>query len=193
MILVIDNYDSFTYNLVQMLECLNQAVSVFRNNEIDVRDIKELEPSALLISPGPGTPEQSGISVDSIRQFAEHIPVLGVCLGHQAIAEAYGGRVVRAGKIMHGKSSMIFHDGRTIYQDVPNPFPAVRYHSLLVEKASLPDCLEVSAWSEDGEIMGLRHREFQVEGLQYHPESILTEEGEGLLKRFIKEGGTNND
>jgi len=193
MILVIDNYDSFTYNLVQMLECLNQAVRVFRNDEIDIRGIKALEPSALVISPGPGAPKESGISVDSIRHFGEHIPVLGVCLGHQAIAEAYGGRVVRAEKVMHGKSSLIFHDGCSIYRNAPNPFSAVRYHSLIVEKCSLPESLEISAWTEDGEIMGLRHREYRVEGLQFHPESILTEEGKRLLRTFIKEGGANND
>ena len=193
MILLIDNYDSFTYNIVQMLEHMNRRVKVFRNDQIDTPAIEALNPTALIVSPGPGTPADSGVSIEAINNLGPKIPVLGVCLGHQAIAAAYGGRVVRAGKIMHGKSSMIFHDGRTIYQDVSNPFQAIRYHSLLVEKASLPDCLEVSAWSEDGEIMGLRHREFQVEGLQYHPESILTEEGEGLLNRFIKEGGTNND
>ena len=193
MILLIDNYDSFTYNLVQMLEHMNQEVKVFRNDQIDIFSIEKLDPSALVISPGPGTPAQAGISVEAIRYFGPRVPVLGVCLGHQSVAEAYGGKVVRADRIMHGKTSFIFHDGRSIYQEIPGPFEAVRYHSLIVERASLPDRLEVSAWTEEGEIMGIRHRDYPVEGVQYHPESILTNEGPNLLKTFISQGGNNHD
>ena len=193
MILLIDNYDSFTYNLVQMLEHMNQEVKVFRNDQIDIVSIEKLDPSALVISPGPGTPAQAGISVEAIRYFGPRVPVLGVCLGHQSVAEAYGGKVVRADRIMHGKTSFIFHDGRSIYQEIPKPFEAVRYHSLIVERASLPDRLEVSAWTEEGEIMGIRHRDYPVEGVQYHPESILTNEGPNLLKTFISQGGNNHD
>ena len=193
MILLIDNYDSFTYNLVQMLEHMNQEVKVFRNDQIDILGIEKLDPSALVISPGPGTPAQAGISVEAIRYFGPRVPVLGVCLGHQSVAEAYGGKVVRADRIMHGKTSFIFHDGRSIYQEIPKPFEAVRYHSLIVERASLPDRLEVSAWTEEGEIMGIRHRDYPVEGVQYHPESILTNEGPNLLKTFISQGGNNHD
>lgn len=193
MILLIDNYDSFTYNLVQMLEHMNQEVKVFRNDQIDIFSIEKLDPSALVISPGPGTPAQAGISVEAIRYFGPRVPVLGVCLGHQSVAEAYGGKVVRADRIMHGKTSFIFHDGRSIYQEIPKPFEAVRYHSLIVERASLPDRLEVTAWTEEGEIMGIRHRDYPVEGVQYHPESILTNEGPNLLKTFISQGGNNHD
>jgi anthranilate synthase/aminodeoxychorismate synthase-like glutamine amidotransferase len=193
MILLIDNYDSFTYNLVQMLEQMNQEVKVFRNDKVDIPGMEKLAPSALVISPGPGTPAQAGISMEAIRYFGPRIPVLGVCLGHQSVAEAYGGRVVRADRIMHGKTSLIFHDGRSIYQEIPKPFEAVRYHSLIVERASLPDHLEVTAWTEEEEIMGVRHRDYPVEGVQYHPESILTKEGPSLLKRFIRHGGRNHD
>ena len=193
MILLIDNYDSFTYNLVQMLEHMNQEVRVFRNDKVDIPGIEKLAPAALVISPGPGTPAQAGISVEAIRHFGPRIPVLGVCLGHQSVAEAYGGKVVRADRIMHGKTSLIFHDGRSIYQEIPKPFEAVRYHSLIVERASLPDRLDVTAWTEEGEIMGIRHRDYPVEGVQYHPESILTKEGPSLLKTFISQGGENHD
>jgi para-aminobenzoate synthetase component 2 len=193
MILLIDNYDSFTYNLVQMLEHMNQEVKVFRNDQVDIPEIEKLAPSALIISPGPGTPAQAGISVEAIRYFGPRIPVLGVCLGHQSVAEAYGGRVVRADRIMHGKTSLIFHDGRSIYQEIPRPFEAVRYHSLIVERSTLPDHLEVTAWTEEGEIMGIRHRDYPVEGVQYHPESILTKEGPSLLKTFISQGGNDHD
>ncbi len=189
MILLIDNYDSFTYNLVQMLECMNQEVKVFRNDRVDIPGIEKLEPSALVISPGPGAPAQSGISVEAVHNFGPRISVLGVCLGHQAIASAYGGKVVKAKRVMHGKTSLIFHDGRSIYKDVPNPFEAVRYHSLIVDRDSFPDCLEVSAWTEQGEIMGLRHRRYKIEGVQFHPESILTGEGTTLLRHFLKQGG----
>ena len=185
MILLIDNYDSFTYNLVQMLEPLGEAVKVFRNDRIDIEGIKNMEPSLLMISPGPCTPEKAGISIEAVRFFGERIPVMGVCLGHQAIGAAYGGKIVRAGRIMHGKTSTINHDGHGIFKGLPNPFEAIRYHSLLVEKESLPEFLEISAWTNEGEIMGLRHREHPVEGVQFHPESILTEAGSMLLKNFI--------
>jgi anthranilate synthase/aminodeoxychorismate synthase-like glutamine amidotransferase len=193
MILLIDNYDSFTYNLVQLLEQMDQVVNVFRNDQIDMAGIEGLKPSALMVSPGPGTPADSGISIDAIGRLGSRIPVFGVCLGHQAIAVAFGGRVIRADRIMHGKTSRIFHDGHTIYRDLANPFEAVRYHSLIVEKDSLPQCLEISAWTEQGEIMGLRHRKFRIEGVQFHPESILTEAGKNLLQNFSIQGGIQND
>jgi anthranilate synthase/aminodeoxychorismate synthase-like glutamine amidotransferase len=185
MILLIDNYDSFTYNLVQMLEQMDQEVRVFRNDRIDIQGIEARKPSTLMVSPGPGTPADSGISIEAIHNLGPKIPVLGVCLGHQAIAAAYGAKVVRADRIMHGKTSMVFHDGQSIYQDLANPFEAVRYHSLIVHKDSLPDCLEISAWTEDGEIMGIRHRKHRVEGVQFHPESILTNSGANLLQNFL--------
>jgi anthranilate synthase/aminodeoxychorismate synthase-like glutamine amidotransferase len=189
MVLVIDNYDSFTYNLVQLLECLQQEVKVYRNDRIDVPSMQALRPAALVISPGPCSPAEAGVSVEAIRHLGGTVPVLGVCLGHQAIAAAYGGKVVRAERVMHGKTSTIFHDGRSIYDAVPNPFEAVRYHSLIVEKQSLPSCLEVSAWTEEGEIMGIRHRHHLVEGVQFHPESILTREGTRLIHSFLQRGG----
>ncbi|HYA02053.1 MAG TPA: aminodeoxychorismate/anthranilate synthase component II [Syntrophobacteria bacterium] len=192
MVLVIDNYDSFTYNLVQMLESMGQEVQVHRNDRIDVPGIEALGPAALVLSPGPCSPAEAGITVEAIRHFGGKIPVLGVCLGHQAIGAAYGGRVVRAGRLMHGKTSMIHHDRRSIYHEVPNPFEAVRYHSLIVERDSLPACLEVTAWTEEGEIMGLRHREYMVEGVQFHPESILTREGPRLVKTFLQQGGISS-
>ncbi|HYR03698.1 MAG TPA: aminodeoxychorismate/anthranilate synthase component II [Syntrophobacteria bacterium] len=189
MVLVIDNYDSFTYNLVQLLECLLQEVKVYRNDRIDVPSMQALRPAALVISPGPCSPAEAGISVEAIRHFGGAVPVLGVCLGHQAIAAAYGGKVVRAERVMHGKTSIIFHDGRSMYEAVPNPFEAVRYHSLIVERHSLPSCLEVTAWTEEGEVMGIRHRHHLVEGVQFHPESILTREGTRLLQSFLQRGG----
>ena len=189
MVLVIDNYDSFTYNLVQLLECLKQEVKVYRNDRIDVPSMQALRPAALVISPGPCSPAEAGISVEAIRHFGGVVPVLGVCLGHQAIAAAYGGKVVRAERVMHGKTSIIFHDGRSMYEAVPNPFEAVRYHSLIVERHSLPSCLEVTAWTEEGEVMGIRHRHHLVEGVQFHPESILTREGTRLLQSFLQRGG----
>lgn len=185
MILLIDNYDSFTYNLVQLLEQMDQEVNVRRNDQIDMPAIEALKPSALMVSPGPGTPDDSGISMPAIEYLGDKIPVFGVCLGHQAIGAVFGARVVRADRIMHGKTSLVFHDGRSIFRDLANPFEAVRYHSLIVERASLPDCLEVSAWTEQGEIMGLRHREYRIEGVQFHPESILTKVGKNLLQNFI--------
>ena len=193
MLLLIDNYDSFTYNLAQMLEQLNIEIKVYRNDEIDIQGIEGLKPSALMVSPGPGTPDNSGISIQAINNLGTKIPILGVCLGHQAIAAVYGAKVVGADRIMHGKTSMIFHDGRSIYRNLSNPFEAVRYHSLIVRKDSLPDCLELSAWTADGEIMGLRHREYRVEGVQFHPESILTESGPHLLRNFLIQGGSCHD
>jgi anthranilate synthase/aminodeoxychorismate synthase-like glutamine amidotransferase len=193
MISLIDNYDSFTYNLVQMLEFMHQEVRVFRNDQIDPSGIGMLSPSGLVISPGPGTPKEAGISVEAIRYFGPKIPVLGVCLGHQAIAAAYGGNVVRADRVMHGKTSLIFHDGGSLYQDLADPFEAIRYHSLIVDRDSLPDCLEVSAWTEEGEVMGVRHREYGVEGVQFHPESILTKVGATILQNFLRQGGCHYD
>ena len=189
MILLIDNYDSFTYNLVQLIEPMGQEVTVYRNDEIDIPAIRKLSPSLLMISPGPCTPAKAGISINAIKEFGKKIPTLGVCLGHQAIGEAYGGVVVRAGRIMHGKTSMISHDGRGIFKGLPDPFEAVRYHSLLVERETLPDCFEISAWTEEGEIMGLRHKSDPVNGVQFHPESILTGAGTSLLRNFLTFGG----
>ncbi len=186
MLLMIDNYDSFTYNLVQYFGELGEEVQVYRNDKIMVDEIKALRPQRLVISPGPCTPKEAGISVSAIRQFAGRIPVLGVCLGHQSLAVAFGGEVIRADRLMHGKTSMIHHDGKTIFRDLPNPFEATRYHSLLVNRAKVPDCLEVSAETVEGEIMGLRHRTLGVEGVQFHPESILTAAGKDLLRNFLK-------
>ena len=186
MILLIDNYDSFTYNLVQLLQMLGEHVHVCRNDHIKLAEIEKLNPSALVISPGPGAPCQAGISMEAIRFLGPRIPVLGVCLGHQAIAEAFGGKVTRAKRIMHGKISEICHDGRTLYRGLPDTFKATRYHSLIVERDAVPECLDVSAWSREGEIMGLRHREYNVEGVQFHPESILTDFGSHILKNFIR-------
>jgi len=186
MLLMIDNYDSFTYNLVQYLGELGEDVRVYRNDKITVEEIEALHPQRLVISPGPCTPKEAGISVDAIRHFAGRVPVLGVCLGHQSLAVAFGGEVVRADRLMHGKTSMIHHDGKTIFRALPNPFEATRYHSLLVKRATVPDCLEVSAETAEGEIMGLRHRSLGVEGVQFHPESILTAAGMDLLRNFLK-------
>jgi anthranilate synthase component 2 len=189
MILMIDNYDSFTYNLVQMFQVIGENVRVWRNDQTDLVEVARLRPSAIVISPGPGGPDQAGISVETVRCFGPKRPVLGVCLGHQSITAAFGGKVIRANRIMHGKISSIFHDGKTIYEGVPSPFEAVRYHSLIADRESFPACLEVSAWTEEGEIMGLRHREYKVEGVQFHPESILTNKGYRILQNFLKQGG----
>jgi anthranilate synthase/aminodeoxychorismate synthase-like glutamine amidotransferase len=193
MMLLIDNYDSFTYNLVQILEQLDHEVKVFRNDRIDTESIEALHPSAIVISPGPGTPAGSGVSIETIDQLGPTIPILGVCLGHQAIAASYGAKVVRADRIMHGKTSMIFHDGRSIFKGLTNPFEAVRYHSLIVQKDTLPECLEITAWTAQGDIMGLRHRRHPVEGVQFHPESILTKPGIHILQNFSLNGGTYHD
>lgn len=185
MVLLIDNYDSFTYNLVQYLGELGAGVEVYRNDQITLDEIERLSPERIVISPGPKTPREAGICLDLIRRFAGRMPILGVCLGHQAIGEAFGGRVVRAPELMHGKISSISHDQRTLFAGLPNPFPATRYHSLIVERESLPGCLEVSATSPSGLIMGLRHRSLKVEGVQFHPESIMTEAGKQLLENFL--------
>ena len=183
---MIDNYDSFTYNLVQYLGELGADFRVARNDAISLDELEGLLPEAVVISPGPGTPREAGVSIPVIRRFAGRIPILGVCLGHQAIGEAFGGRVVRADRIMHGKTSPVHHDGRTIFRELPEPFEATRYHSLIVEQSSLPDCLEVSAWTAEAEIMGLRHRTQFVEGVQFHPESILSTDGKALLRNFLE-------
>jgi anthranilate synthase/aminodeoxychorismate synthase-like glutamine amidotransferase len=184
-VLVIDNYDSFTYNLVQYLGELGADPVVHRNDEIDLSGIEDLDPDAVLISPGPGTPDDAGISLDVIREWTGRRPILGVCLGHQAIGQVFGGTVVRAGEVMHGKTSLIHHDDSGVFEGLPSPFEATRYHSLVVDPASVPDCLVVTATTPDGVVMGLRHREHAVEGVQFHPESILTSTGHQLLQRFL--------
>jgi anthranilate synthase/aminodeoxychorismate synthase-like glutamine amidotransferase len=186
MILVLDNYDSFTYNLVQYLGELGAAVKVVRNDEASVDELARMSPERIVVSPGPCTPNEAGISLELIRRLAGKVPILGVCLGHQAIGQAFGGKVVRARQVMHGKVSRIRHDGRGVFAGLPQDFTATRYHSLAVERASLPATLEVSAQSEDGEIMGLRHRELPVEGVQFHPEALLTEHGHKMLENFLK-------
>ncbi len=186
MLLMIDNYDSFTYNLVQYLGELGQDLKVYRNNKITIAEIEAMKPERIVISPGPCTPKEAGISIDVIKHFAGKLPILGVCLGHQSMGEAFGGDVVRAPYLMHGKTSMIHHDGKTIFAGLPNPFEATRYHSLIIKRDSLPPVLEVSAWTEDGVIMGVRHKQFKVEGVQFHPESILTGAGKDLLRNFLK-------
>lgn len=185
MIILIDNYDSFTYNLVQYFAELGEEVRVFRNDQIAPAEVKGLHPSHLVISPGPRTPREAGICCDLILELEREIPILGVCLGHQCIGAAYGARIGGAKQLMHGKTSLIHHDGRTIYSELSNPFEGTRYHSLIVEREGFPSCLEISAWSEDGEIMGIRHREYPIEGIQFHPESILTREGKRLLSHFV--------
>ena len=185
MLVMIDNYDSFTYNLVQYLGELGEEVKTFRNDEISVAEIEALNPDRIMLSPGPCTPDQAGISLAAIAHFAGKIPLFGVCLGHQSIGQAFGGKVIHAKSIMHGKTSEIEHTNVGVFRDLPNPFTVTRYHSLVVERDSLPDCLEITAWTADGEIMGLRHKELEVEGVQFHPESILTEHGHALLKNFL--------
>lgn len=186
MILMIDNYDSFTYNLVQYLGELGAQIEVRRNDQTTLEEIERMSPERIVISPGPKTPNEAGLCLELIKKFAGRLPILGVCLGHQAIGQAFGGKVVRAPQIMHGKTSDIHHDGKTIFAGLPNPFPATRYHSLIVERASLPPCLEISATSSDGLIMGLRNKEMKVEGVQFHPESVLTAVGKQLLANFLK-------
>ncbi|WP_435923279.1 aminodeoxychorismate/anthranilate synthase component II [Paenibacillus sp. DYY-L-2] len=185
MILVIDNYDSFTYNLVQYLGELGEEVTVRRNDEIDLNGIEELGPDHILLSPGPCTPNEAGITLDVIERFKGRIPIFGVCLGHQAIGQAFGGQVVRAERLMHGKTSPIHHHGESVFAGLPSPFTATRYHSLIVDRDSLPDCLEITAETEEGEIMGLRHKEYAVEGVQFHPESIITDHGHQMLRNFL--------
>lgn len=191
MLVMIDNYDSFTYNVVQYLGELGADVQVFRNDELTVEELAGLKPERLVISPGPCTPNEAGISVAAINAFAGQIPILGICLGHQSIGQAFGGHIIRAGQVMHGKTSQIVHKGIGVFANIPSPYRATRYHSLVIDKTRLPDCLEVTAWTEnaDGsmeEIMGVRHREFQIEGVQFHPESILTEHGHTLLRNFLE-------
>jgi len=186
MILMIDNYDSFTYNLVQYLGELGENLEVYRNDKISIADIKRLKPKQIVISPGPGEPKDAGISEDVIREFSGKIPILGTCLGHQAIGEVFGGRVERADRIMHGKTSLIYHNGKTIFKGVANPFAATRYHSLIVKRETLPSCLEVIAETKEKEIMGIKHKKFSVWGVQFHPESILTSEGKKILANFLK-------
>ncbi|HSB30818.1 MAG TPA: aminodeoxychorismate/anthranilate synthase component II [Candidatus Sulfobium mesophilum] len=183
---MIDNYDSFTYNLVQYLGELGEDIRVFRNNRITIKEIEDMSPQKIVISPGPCTPKEAGISVETIRHFAGRLPILGVCLGHQSIGAAFGGEIIRAPRLMHGKTSLIHHDGKKLFDDLPNPFEATRYHSLLIRRESMPDCLEITAWTEEGEIMGVRHKDFVIEGVQFHPESILTLAGKDLLKNFLK-------
>ena len=184
MLLMIDNYDSFTYNLVQYFGELGQEVQVYRNDEIDLDRIAALKPDHIVISPGPCTPNEAGVSVSVIKQFAGTVPILGVCLGHQSIGQAFGGKIVHAKQLMHGKTSEIHHHDIGVFKGLPNPFTATRYHSLVIERESLPDCLEITAWTDDGEIMGVRHKTLAVEGVQFHPESILTEHGHAMLENF---------
>jgi len=185
MILMIDNYDSFTYNLVHYLAELGEEVVVHRNDKIELEDIGKLNPDIMVVSPGPCTPKEAGISVEAIKEFAGRMPILGVCLGHQSLAYAYGAEIVRARRLLHGKTSEIHHDGKGLFKNIPDPFEATRYHSLLVNKKSLPDELEITAWTDEGEIMGIRHKEHTMEGVQFHPESILTKHGKDLLRNFI--------
>lgn len=186
MILVIDNYDSFTYNIVQEMGELGADLSVYRNDEITIERIRQLQPERIVISPGPGFPIDAGISLDVIRELGAEIPLLGICLGHQSIGEAYGGKVIHAPELMHGKTSMIQHTGDTLFSDIPSPFQATRYHSLIVEESTLPDCLEITAYTDTGEIMGFRHKEYPVVGVQFHPESILTGYGMKMLQNFLE-------
>ncbi len=186
MILLIDNYDSFVYNLAQFLGELGAKIQVKRNDKTSIKEIEELNPTSIIISPGPGTPKDSGISPEVILHFKEKIPIMGVCLGHQTIGEVFGGKVIRANNILHGKTSKIHHDGKTIFENIENPFTATRYHSLIVERKSLPDCFTLSAWTTDNTIMGIRHKKYNIEGVQFHPESVLTEVGMEILKNFIK-------
>jgi anthranilate synthase component 2 len=186
MLLMIDNYDSFTYNLVQYFGELGEDVRVFRNDEITIQDIAALSPGSIVISPGPCTPNEAGVSLSLIKRFARDIPILGVCLGHQSVGQAFGGKIVHAKSVMHGKTSAIHHENKGVFAGLPNPLTATRYHSLVIERATMPECLEITAWSDDGEIMGVRHREFPVEGVQFHPESILTEAGHDLLANFLR-------
>ncbi|CAN7585311.1 anthranilate synthase component II [Massilia sp. LjRoot122] len=185
MLLMIDNYDSFTYNIVQYLGELGEDVRTVRNDEITLAQIEAMAPERICISPGPKAPKDAGISLDILREFKGKLPILGVCLGHQAIGEAFGGNVIRAKQVMHGKTSLIAHTGEGVFKGLPSPFTVIRYHSLAIERSSLPDCLDVTAWTDDGEIMGVRHKEYDIEGVQFHPESILSEHGHALFKNFL--------
>ena len=187
MLVMIDNYDSFTYNLVQYFGELGEDVRTFRNDEISIDEIEQLKPSRICISPGPCTPLEAGISVPVLKHFAGKLPILGVCLGHQSIGAAFGGKVIRAQQVMHGKTSPIAHTGAGVFKNLPSPYTIIRYHSLAIARDSLPDCLEVTAWTDDGEIMGVRHKQFQIEGVQFHPESILSEHGHALLQNFLNQ------
>ncbi len=193
MLVIIDNYDSFTYNIVQTIAGNavemkeDPDIRVFRNDKIDIEEIASLNPDRILISPGPCTPSQAGISIDTIKFFSGKIPLLGVCLGHQSIGEAFGGQIIRASRIMHGKTSPVYHDNKGVFGGLPNPFDGMRYHSLIIDKDTVPDCFEISAWTEEGEIMGIRHKEMCIEGVQFHPESIMTPAGITLLKNFMTE------
>ena len=189
MILMLDNYDSFTYNLVQYFSELGETVKVYRNDQITINEIEELKPKHIVISPGPCRPDQAGISIDVVNQFKGKIPILGVCLGHQSIGQAFGGKIVHAKTIMHGKTSLINHNNQGVFKELKNPFTATRYHSLVVEKISCPDCFDITAWTDDEEIMGIKHKTLPIEGVQFHPESILSEHGHDLLRNFIQ----NND
>ena len=193
MLLLIDNYDSFTYNLFQYLSELGEEVVVVRNDKNTIEEIAQMRPQRIVISPGPSTPQNAGISNEVIRQFGSSLPLLGVCLGHQCIGYSYGGSVGQAREIMHGKSSLIYHSGQGVLTNLPSPFPAVRYHSLVVEREGLPDCLEITAWTDDGTIMGLRHRHHPVEGVQFHPESFMTQVGKDILRNFLMVGGKSRD
>jgi anthranilate synthase/aminodeoxychorismate synthase-like glutamine amidotransferase len=186
MLLMIDNYDSFTYNLVQYFGELGEKVAVARNDEITLEEIEQLNPARIVISPGPCTPNEAGISMQLISRFGGKVPILGVCLGHQSIGQVFGGRIVKAKQIMHGKTSLVFHDDKGVFRGLTNPFVATRYHSLVIERESIPTCLDITAWTEDGEIMGVRHRSLSIEGVQFHPESILSEHGHQLLENFLR-------
>ncbi len=189
MILMIDNYDSFTFNIVQYLEQMGENVTVYRNDKINIQEIKKMKPAAIFLSPGPCTPLEAGITVDVVRELHTELPIMGICLGHQSIGYAFGGEIVRAGRIMHGKTSPVKHDGKTIFAGLPNPFIAGRYHSLLVARDTMPLCLEISAQTDEGEIMGLRHKDYPVEGIQFHPESVLTPQGKRVIRNFLKYTG----
>lgn len=186
MLLMIDNYDSFTYNLVQYFGELGEEIEVFRNDKVSLSEIEKLKPEMLVISPGPGTPKDAGISLDLIKHFKGTLPILGVCLGHQCIGETFGGHIVHAPRLMHGKTSLIHHDGKDIFNQLPNPLEATRYHSLIIEKETIPDCLDINAWTDEQEIMGVKHKEYLVWGVQFHPESILTTSGKTLLNNFLE-------
>lgn len=193
MIVVIDNYDSFTYNLVQYFGEMGEKLQVFRHDQVAVANLERISPEMIVISPGPCTPHEAGISLDVVRCFAGRIPILGVCLGHQVIGQAFGGRVIQGDRLMHGKTSPVYHDGKTIFNHIPSPFEAARYHSLMIDEKTLPACFEVSAWTKEGELMGIRHKQFAIEGVQFHPESIMTSYGKQILDNFRRSHAMSND